>query len=51
MSKSSVMLKVSKKGDKGYCVCSVPLKKLKASGLLKRRLWSLKCDFIVLKSE
>jgi hypothetical protein len=46
----TVMLKVSKKGDKGFQVCSVPLQKLKRVASLKHRFWSLEGDFLVLHS-
>ena len=44
------MLKLSMKGDKGFQVCSVPLKKLKRLSSDKHRFWSLEGDFLVLKS-
>ncbi len=46
----TVMLKVSKKGDKGFQVCSVPMKKLKRLAADKHRFWSLKGDFLILNS-
>jgi hypothetical protein len=44
------MLKLSKKGNKGYQVCSIPLQKLKRSASDKHRFWSIEGDFLVLKS-
>ena len=44
------MLKISKKGDKGFQVCSVPLKKLQALAADGHRFWSLEGDFLVLHS-
>ena len=46
----TVMLKLSKKGDKGFQVCSVPLKKMKRLASDEHRFWSLEGDFLVLKS-
>ena len=46
----TVMLKVSKKGDKGFQVCSVPMKKLNKLASDKHRFWSLEGDFLVLRS-
>lgn len=46
----TVMLKISKKGDKGFQVCSVPLQKLKKLASDKHRFWSLEGDFLVLHS-
>ena len=46
----TVMLKLSKKGDKGFQVCSVPLQKLKHLASDKHRFWSLEGDFLVLHS-
>ena len=46
----TVMLKISKKGDKGFQVCSVPLRKLKQLATDKHRFWSLEGDFLVLHS-
>ena len=46
----TVMLKISKKGDKGFQVCSVPVSKLRLLALDKHRFWSLEGDFLVLKS-
>jgi hypothetical protein len=46
----TVMLKVSKKGDKGFQVSSVPLKKLKLLANDKKRFWTLEGEFLVLKS-
>ncbi len=46
----TVMLKVSKKGDKGFYVASVPLRKLKLLASEKHRFWSLEGDFLVLRS-
>ena len=46
----TVMLKISKKGDKGFAVCSVPSIKLKKLALDKHRFWSLEGDFLILRS-
>jgi hypothetical protein len=46
----TVMLKVSKKGDKGFQVCSVPVRKLQLLAVDKHRFWSLEGDFLVLRS-
>jgi hypothetical protein len=46
----TVMLKVSKKGDKGFQVCSVPVKKLKLMACDSHKSWSLEGDFLVLRS-
>jgi len=46
----TVILKLSKKGDKGFQVCSVPLLKLKRLASDKHRFWSLEGDFLVLHS-
>jgi hypothetical protein len=46
----TVILKVSKKGDKGFQVSSVPLQKLKRLASDEHRFWSLEGDFLVLKS-
>ncbi len=46
----TVLLKISKKGDKGFQVCSVPLQKLKRLAADKHRFWSLEGDFLVLHS-
>jgi hypothetical protein len=46
----TVMLKIAKKGEKGYQVSSVPLQKLKRLANDKHRFWSLEGDFLVLKS-
>jgi hypothetical protein len=43
-----IMLKVSRKGVKGYQISSVPLRKLKAGSVLSVRSWSLVGDFLVL---
>jgi hypothetical protein len=45
-----VLLKVSKKGDKGFQVCSVPLVKLKRLASAGHRFWRLEGDFLVLES-
>lgn len=50
MTAKTVMLKVSKKGEKGFCVCSVPLKKLNLLADDKHRFWRLEGDFLVLQS-
>jgi hypothetical protein len=44
------MLKVSRKGDKGFQVASVPLRKLRLLASDKHRFWSLDGDFLVLHS-
>ena len=46
----TVMLKISKKGDKGYQVCSVPFRKLKRLSEDKHRFWFVEGDFLVLRS-
>ena len=46
----TIMLKLSKKGDKGIQIYSVPLRKLKRIASLKHRFWSLEGDFLVLHS-
>ncbi len=46
----TVILKISKKGDKGFQVCSVPVRKLKQLSSNKKRFWSLEGDFLVLQS-
>jgi hypothetical protein len=46
----TVMLKISKKWDKGFQVCSVPLRKLRLMAADERRHWKLEGDFLVLKS-
>jgi hypothetical protein len=46
----TVMLKISKKGDKGFQVSSVPLQKLKLLANDKKRFWTLEGEFLVLKS-
>ena len=46
----TVLLKISKKGDKGFQVCSVPVKKLKELASEKHRSWSLEGNFLVLRS-
>jgi hypothetical protein len=46
----TVMLKISAKGDKGFQVCSVPVKKLRLMAVDKHRFWSLDGDFLVLKA-
>jgi hypothetical protein len=46
----TVMLKVSRKGDKGFQVASVPLRKLRLLASDKHRFWSLDGDFLVLHS-
>jgi hypothetical protein len=46
----TVMLKISAKGDKGFQVCSVPIKKLKSIATEKHRFWRLEGDFLVLES-
>jgi len=46
----TVMLKISAKGDKGFQVCSVPLKKLKTLAFDNHKSWSLEGDFLVLHS-
>jgi len=46
----TVILKISKKGDKGYQVCSVPMQKLRKLASDKHRFWTLEGDFIVLHS-
>ena len=46
----TIMLKISKKGDRGFQVCSVPVQKLKKLAFDKRRFWSLEGDFLVLRS-
>jgi hypothetical protein len=47
----TIMLKVSKKGDKGSQVCSVPLRKLKlVASDNQRHTWQLQGDFLVLNS-
>jgi hypothetical protein len=43
-----IILKVSKKGAKGFQISSVPVKKLKSASFLDVRSWSLEGDFIVL---
>lgn len=44
------MLKISKKGDKGFRIESVPTRKLKRMASDKHRFWSVEGDFLVLKS-
>ena len=46
----TVMLKISKKGDKGFRVSSVPLRKLKLLAEDNHKFWVLEGDFLVLKS-
>ena len=46
----TIMLKISAKGDKGFQVCSVPVRKLRLLAVDKHRFWSLKGDFLVLHS-
>ncbi len=46
----TVMLKISKKGDKGFQVASVPLRKVEKSASDKHRFWSLEGEFLVLHS-
>jgi hypothetical protein len=46
----TVMLKISKKGDKGFQVCSVPVRKLRLMATDEHRHWKLEGDFLVLKS-
>jgi hypothetical protein len=46
----TVLLKISKKGDKGFQVCSVPLQKVKRMASDKHRFWSIEGDFLVLHS-
>jgi hypothetical protein len=48
--KNTVMLKISKKGDKGYRISSVPTKKLKKLANDQHRFWSIDGDFLVLNS-
>ena len=45
-----VMLKISKKGDKGFRIESVPIRKLRLLAVDKHRVWSLEGDFLVLHS-
>lgn len=47
---NTVMLKISAKGDKGFQVVSVPLRKLRLLAVDKHRSWSLKGDFLILYS-
>jgi hypothetical protein len=46
----TVMLKITKKGDKGFQVSSVPVQKLQKLANDKHRYWSLEGDFLVLRS-
>jgi hypothetical protein len=46
----TVILKISAKGDKGFQVCSVPIKKLRLIAAEKHRFWKLEGDFLVLES-
>lgn len=46
-----IILKVSKKGDKGFQICSVPMKKLRRMVYMRNRSWRLKGDFLVLEGE
>ena len=49
-----VMLKISKKGDKGFHIASVPSRKLKQLALDTHRSWSLEgleSDWLVLRSH
>ena len=46
----TVLLKISKKGDKGFRIDSVPLQKLKVLADDKHRFWFLEGEFLVLKS-
>jgi hypothetical protein len=46
----TVILKVSKKSDKGSVCYSVPVKKLSRMASDKHRFWSLENGFIVLHS-
>ena len=45
-----LMLKISKKGAKGFCVCSVAKRKLDLLAVDKHRFWRLDGDFLVLES-
>ena len=48
--RKTVMLKVSKKGDKGFRVESVPMRKLRLLAVDNCRVWSLEGEFLVLHS-
>ena len=45
-----VMLKVSKKGDKGFRIESIPIRKLRLLAADKHRHWKIEGDFLVLES-
>lgn len=47
----TVMLKVSKKGVKGFQVCSVPMRKLRLLASDNVRTWQLQGDWLVLQSR
>ena len=46
----TIILKIAKKGDKGFRIESVPSRKLKLMASDKHRFWSLEGDFLVLRS-
>jgi hypothetical protein len=46
----TIILKIAKKGDKGFRIESVPTRKLKRMASDEHRRWSLEGDFLVLKS-
>ena len=45
-----LMLKISKKGVKGFCVCSVAKRKLDLMAVDEHRCWYVEGDFLVLRS-
>jgi hypothetical protein len=45
-----ILLKIAKKGEKGYHVASVPMKKLKRLAKGNQRFWNLEGEFLILQS-
>ena len=45
-----VLLKVRLRGERGYDISSVPMKKLKKMDSFHKKRWELKGDFLVLEA-
>jgi len=46
-----VLLKISRKGEKGFQVCSVPMKKLTRISKERQKWWELQGDFLFLRTS
>ena len=46
-----VLLKISKKGEKGFEISSVPMKKLIKASKERQKWWELEGDFLFLRTS